>query len=159
MTSMLHNRSLHQTGHSKIDLPPSSADSGGFESVRTGPFVIITRGPNLELDVEFGSSVTSNLGSGPDCGSTTSTQPRASSSFEFTSGQHHGSQQGSTSAASLLLSPAGSPPSSSCQPQIDPNLFADELSALLRDSKFCRVCRCGAIKLQCDIDVTNFETA
>lgn len=63
-----------------------------------------------------------------------STQPRGLSSFEFTSGQPHGSQQGSPSAGSLLLSPAGSPPSSSRQPQIDPNLFADELSALFVDT-------------------------
>ncbi|KIK31784.1 hypothetical protein CY34DRAFT_102766 [Suillus luteus UH-Slu-Lm8-n1] len=63
-----------------------------------------------------------------------STQPRGLSSFEFTSGQPHGSQQGSPLAGSLLLSPAGSPPSSSRQPQIDPNLFADELSALFVDT-------------------------
>lgn len=39
------------------------------------------------------------------------------------------------------------------------SLISFERSFRYRDSKFCRACRCGATKLQCDIAVTNFETA
>ncbi|KAG1795418.1 uncharacterized protein HD556DRAFT_1472944 [Suillus plorans] len=69
----------------------------------------------------------------------TGSQPRALSSFHL-SGPLNDSQPGSPSDSSLLMSPSaylrtpGSPPSSSRQPQIDPNLFANELSALFVDA-------------------------
>ncbi|KAG2124002.1 hypothetical protein DEU56DRAFT_983680 [Suillus clintonianus] len=66
-------------------------------------------------------------------------QPRALSSFQL-SGSPDRSEPGTPLNSSLLMSPTGyqrtseSPPSSSRQPQIDPNLFADELSALFVDT-------------------------
>jgi hypothetical protein len=86
-------------------------------------FFVATHIPQSAASMSFDFSVP------PKC-----TQPRSLASFEFTPGQPHGSQRGSPSTQSLLLSPTRSPPSSSRQPQIDPNLFADELSALFVDT-------------------------